>query len=983
MAGEDPFAFLATAEPPKPLKKSNWREKLFSKDRDAKQSAQERREKQLDDFLGHTRSRPPLQEPTLPQVENVPPFSSTPPTGETQGTGVVSPKKKPRRKGMRVTFSDREPEIIGEGGDESEEPTVEISRRRDQPHDLDNRRPTLPQLHLDTSFRDESQEQIEVQRTPLLINTQDADFLMALNAGERGSRLSFRASPDSNSFAKRIQARMQAEEARALQRRYEEDLMSPTSPDDEHQQRHETLPLRPSIPSPQPFAAPQATGPESSGPSASASLRTRPPPTVQDQVKSLRQEPDEVLSTGGSPHSLSPPSQGRRPSIPTGESQPVPSSRDDREVAPSPEPRSAPKMSLRSVANAVGDGAYVEFTDYVARYSSLFRLAAESVKPLMEASFSEWIRAATWWFLRGRSNLEAAVRSGRSAEAAGIQPPPTGAQQAVIDLGKAWWICQHIAPQHAELTRHGKMSMEALLAVLNTAGDQRLAGLVTLHQKILSHLRALTMSMKRNKVLSAVASTTDGIDRSVDTSIWIKYPLFAADVSAVLSGAARRTVVAGPSANSVNTPDLMLLGDANRFFSYGTMFVDVSVSAGDDDGSPPCVVPCVLSIMRDRTDWYVMTAIASQSELINVTIQSDRSQGPTWDDVDWEVKTSTMRVKLPRGFQLDVVFQEQDFKIIWNIVKYTLKTEASMQPEAGETLVFEDTLKLFQYMDPGTPKAFPAEPSQRCRVRLFERMATVTEGTGSRKAHRGFRLTVVTSPKVKTLSSVRHTLGNGAPIVFGYLRGEDGAPALLLNVKEEGRNRSMVLTFHELERRTTMHSLLVGMLASDREFTRPDIPFRSFSIEQPPSAATPGITHLQFAAGSVSVIDLEPAYVEQHGYAPQILSEHLRALVSTDWGTVTDRMNLGKTDRTGLCSFLTNELGRAWRDEDRVGRQQEYSLLYAAVGSGRSDRVGGRESGEEGTARSIDGVPAGGQNQADDPAIRVRLVGRWVVVLRY
>jgi hypothetical protein len=71
-------------------------------------------------------------------------------------------------------------------------------------------------------------------------------------------------------------------------------------------------------------------------------------------------------------------------------------------------------------------------------------------------------------------------------------------------------------------------------------------------------------------------------------------------------------------------------------------------------------------------------------------------------------------------------------------------------PEAGETVVFENTLKVFQYMDPGTPKAFPSEPTERCRVRLFERSVTVTEGTGARNAHRGFRLAVLTSPKVKT-----------------------------------------------------------------------------------------------------------------------------------------------------------------------------------------------------------------------------------------
>ncbi|KAL1964540.1 hypothetical protein VTN77DRAFT_6837 [Rasamsonia byssochlamydoides] len=921
MAGEDPFAFLATAEPPKPLKKSNWREKLLSKDRDAKQSSQERTEKhlddskwrqklfakdrdakqsslestekQLDDFLGPTRSKPQSEAPSLPPLSGN--LSTTPPTGgHAASTSHGSPTKRRHRKGLRVTFSDQEPEVIGEGGDESEEPTVEISRKRNRPpgEDLDNRRPTLPKLHLDTSFQEDPTEREERQkdagRTPLLINAQDADFLMALHAGEK--RLSFRASPDSNALARRVQAQMQAEEARALQRRLVDDPTSPSNEDD-LQQHQETLPLRPSPLSKSSNA--RSLGPDND---ASASLRTSPIPAVQEQVRALRQEHDipEVLSPGGSSHSLSPPSYERRPSIPTGESQPPPSRRENREVDPSPAPRAASKMSLRSVANAVGDSAYQDFINYVERYSSLFRLAAETVKPLMETSFSEWVRAATWWCLKGRTSLEAALRSGRSAEAAGSQPPPAGAEQAIIDLGKAWWISQHIIPQHAEITRFGKLSMEALLAVLNTTGDERLAGLVNLHQRILSHLRALTVSMKRNNVLSAAAATTDVIDHSVDTNIWVRYPFFAADVSAVLSGAPRRTVLVDPSAKSVNTPDVMLLGDTNRFFTYGTMFVDVAVSASDDDGSPSYSVPCVLSIMRDRTDWYVMTAIASQSELINIRIQSDRNNGPTWDDVDWQVKTCTMRVKLPRGFVLDVAFQEKDFKVIWNIVKYTLKTEASMQPEAGETLIFEDTLKVFHYMDPGTPKAFPAEPLERCRVRLFEKSVTLTEGTGSRKAHRGFRLTVVTSPKVKTLSSVHHTLGNGAPIVFGYLRGENGAPALLLNVKEEGRNRSMVMTFHELEKRTTMHSLLVGMIASDQEFTVPDIPIRSFAIEQPPepNAGIPGVTHLQFAAGSVSVIDLEPIYVE-HGYGPNILSEHLRALVTTEWGTVTDRINLG------------------------------------------------------------------------------------------
>jgi hypothetical protein len=254
-----------------------------------------------------------------------------------------------------------------------------------------------------------------------------------------------------------------------------------------------------------------------------------------------------------------------------------------------------------------------------------------------------------------------------------------------------------------------------------------------------------------------------------------------------------------------------------------------------------------------------------------------------------------MRVKLPRGFELDVMFKEEDFKTLWNIVKYTQKSENSLHPEAGETVVFENTVKVFQYMDPGTPKAFPAEPVERCRVRLFERSVTVTEGTGTRNAHRGFRLAVLTSPRVKTLSSVRHTLGSGTPIVFGLLRGEDGSPALLLKVTEDGRTRSMLMTFHEVEERTQMHSVLLGMVPREGEIKSPEFALTSYCIEQPEDhfSGRPPVKHLEFPAGSVCIIDQEDGYVD-HGYGPTILSENLRAFVSTEWGSVTDRINLGE-----------------------------------------------------------------------------------------
>jgi hypothetical protein len=111
----------------------------------------------------------------------------------------------------------------------------------------------------------------------------------------------------------------------------------------------------------------------------------------------------------------------------------------------------------------------------------------------------------------------------------------------------------------------------------------------------------------------------------------------------------------------------------------------------------------------------------------------------------------------------------------------------------------------------------------------------------------------------------------------------------------------MVLTFDKLDRRTEMHSLLVGMLASETEFTSPDMPIRSYSIDQPGDSVTgtPDITHLKFSSGSASVVDLDPTLVE-HGYGAHVLSEHLRVLVSTDWGTVTDRINIGEMTCIGF-----------------------------------------------------------------------------------
>ena len=933
MPGEDDFS--ADVAGPKSQKKSNWRGKLFPKDKASKNvpatTTTAATEQQLDDFLGSTRSK------TLPDVgvtasQEWPTNLDTPlpPGGNSTG---LSKKKQPRRKGLKVAFSHEEPEVIGEGGDESEEPTVEISIRRHQndaraavpqEDEEQHRHPSeqqiqVPALVVDTSLTTANggrgEQRTEEAWTPLLQNMKDADFLLALSQHGPGSRLSLRVSPDPNSFARRIQAKMQAEEGQALQRRADLAVAPPNTEtaieggvgEGEGKEKEEESPPQQSPPLASPaFAAqsPAITAQSVAGTSLDGTPRSS---LTENSVSTAVLEPRRkavpvkenptvpaILSPGGSPQKRSPPratmgvrdlEQETHPRLPT------------REVKSEPSPPPS-KLSLRSVAITVGDNALTEFTTQVARYYTLFRLAAESQKPLMEISLPEWIRAATWWFLKGRSNLEASVRSRSTTDRTdeGLRQRRFVESQAVADLGKSWWICQYMVPEHQGVMGYGKMDMDALLAVVRTTGDQRLAELLSVHQRILRHLRLLTMSMNRNRVLPAVGSADELVDPRLDTSLWVRYPSFAVDVAAVLSGSTMKSMlideVARPASNMA---EMMLLGDNTQFFSYGSMFVNMHITSGDDN-SRQYGIPCVLSIMRNRTDSYVLAAIASQSDLVNIMIQSDRTQGPTWDDVEWQVKLHALKVKLPRGFELNLVFREIDFKMLWNIIKYTLKVQESLQPGAGETSIFETTLTVFEYTDPSPPTAFPAEPSRSCTIRLFEKSLTVNEGSRTRKTYRGFRLAVVTNPTVKTLSSVGHELGYGAPIVFGYLRGENGAPALLLNVKENGRNCTMVMTFKEIQERTTMHSLLMGMVPSEDEFQIPDIPLRSFSIEQPADRKEGSLatTHLQFTSGSLSIIDQEVTPHPSHAYGPTVFSEHLRVVVTTDWGTVTDRINLGQ-----------------------------------------------------------------------------------------
>ncbi|KAI9752555.1 MAG: hypothetical protein M1835_001084, partial [Candelina submexicana] len=913
---EDGSALRLQQDDRKFLSKHHWRNKIFANDEALAKDANQKFKVEEDvmDFLRPSVNRPqPTQLPSHPAPRiDTSAAKRWPAASEVEGPGLLAPNRprtnsrgrswspKRSKKGLNVKFSNAQPEIIGEGGDEADSPPREVSKRRAMSHSPSLRGTSA----LDTggiiagdgiiqgashqeNFRPGPLRRAATGFENLKNDVEDAKPLSADTLHEEdnnqvlgnGDMPSFNSVPvEQHSFNRTSYAKMRAEEGALLH----------------HAKRRPSPPPQKELLQPPtqaaalyPPASPLATPYNDFGPPSTYSLR--PTPSA------------DPPSQNYFPNSL-PPGYTEQSSPP--ESSPLlrtPGIRPDPAPTPSAKP---PSYSLRTAATAVADNALEDFSERVQHFNKLFHLAAEAVKPIPETAFSEWIRAATWWFLKGRGELEHAIRTRPQGDS---RQEPT---QAYVNLAKAWWIADHVTPQHSEPRKYGNSALSTLACIARSVGDESIADLIDTHQHIVTQLRALTMSMKRNNFLPPRQDQAPLV-QGLDTSIWVQYPYFTPDISTMLSGKASRSMVLETPTPSKGLSEIMPLGDSKRYFSYGRIFVYVSLSSDEDD-SDEFVLPCILSTIRERDDWQMKATIASQNGLVNLCIQANKKIGPTWDDVSWKVRENAMRVKLPRGFEVNIQFNDRDFKSVWGMHEHTQKVERSLQPEPGETLVFEHTVKNFQYVAGTSDPSFPPEPIKRCRIRLFEQRVTRVEGTGERHLHRGFRLIVVTSPKIKKLSSINQELGKQKPILYGNLRGEDGAPALSLKLTQGKEKQStMVLTFHESSERADLYGLLIGTAIGLEESSVSDIPLKSLSLElRSPAEAISQSAHNAlgfFGWQRLRAINKDPE--PDHETAKTVLSENLRICAEGRGGAITDRINLGPGElQLRLAASATNDI---------------------------------------------------------------------------
>lgn len=834
-----------------------------------------------------------------------------------------SPRRSPRpnRKGLTVRFADTYPAIIGEGGDESELPTIEISKRkqtkaapppgpppgykREDVRDVRGPPPPPPQgsaapappddfrpkplARTQTGFSSiyEPESDEEPIREPLAQSDSVGDDsppppsqppprstsrprpqdTISPGTGESGRFLETTGRHDEarRSFIEIHQAQMREAEGQALaqaartasatsEHSWVDGDRPPSSTFDSSPEQ----PRHPAI-SPQPAAAALATdySPAASIYSDVSSNYVHgnhaPAPTSLPQPP----PPQPIKNFSRPPPAAAPPA-------PQYETSPA-----TQPIAPVSLPSRA--ASTRLMDAVAGEEALQIFVTRTRHLFELFRLHAESVKPLLSSTPKDCARAGIWWFLKGRMGLETTIRERPSTPQSQMQNE-IDRQQAYTNLAKGYWLCEEIVPE-ISTAQHLPPDEEVLEVAEN----------------LVSALKKLSMSMKRNGLLPPEEAF---LPQTIDKSIWVEYPPLSQDIVALLSGNWGSGISAMQQpVSTLHLLDAFPIGDTPENFSYGRVMADAFLMEQGNE-SQRLFFPTLMSIVRPQKHSGLVFVLASQNGHIQLAIQENKNAGPVWDDIRWRNETCALEIRLPRGFLLMVQIAQQDYRMLWNMYDFGSKVKSTLYPRKDEMMIFRNTLRSFQYSD-GDPqsRAFPKEPVSTCEVALFEKILKEVGPAGQRSWHRGYRIAVITGTKTRTVSGVHHTYPPYMPISFGFFRGDGEAPSLYVNFEKNRQKGRMILTFNEEKERGTFHRLLTGTSLASDERSFGDLPLKVFMISESlrePLGISP-FSRMPWQVAKVVNDEFGPAGEQP----PTVLSDKLRVVLEYQNGTVTDRVNVG------------------------------------------------------------------------------------------
>lgn len=844
-----------------------------------------------------TRSRPklnianaaryPQAIPVQPPQQNPPPRA--PPASSARRTA-------PSRKGLLVRFVDTWPDVIGQGGDECPEPTIEVSKRRKSqrrpapPPPPPHRSPVLARSPVGGPGAGSPRDGMSGQSPQLLqVNSASApDDQGTISPGNaRVSRfLDPTGAKDDNrrSFIDIQQAQMREAEGRALaaaaksgnpesataavhETRSEQPRSHPTG--------HEPFTLRTapliteSAPAPargQPVQSQRAhaqspasmTSAASSNYSQSSTLDNSPPPDNSPRQGSLVAPPSATSTlSGANPYIFPPDAPSRQGSL---------VSQTERLMSATRQPSF---RGIEDVVQAAGDDALDTFVARTKHLFELFRLHAETVRPISTSMPAPLARASLWWFLKGRMGLEMVIRSREGSDSQAQMRIEMDRQQAYANLAKGYWLSEMAIPE-----------------VLEARGLQMEPDVEDARRALQSNLRKITMSMKRNGMLPPAEAF---LPQTVDKSVWVESPTLSQDIVALLTGSAGSGMTMTQRTTSPLTMvESLPLGDTNEYFNYSRIAVDAYLMEQGNE-SQRIALPSLLSTVRPLSQSSLSFILSTQCGQVQLRIQNNKAVGPTWEDVRWVPDANVVNVRLPRGFKLDIHCSRHDFGMLWNMYDFGKKVQATLYPRPDEVLAFQTTLTEFEYMD-SDPKSrsFPQDTQRNCELALFEKIQKESIAGGTRTLHRGCRIAVITGPHTRTLSGANQTYLPINPITFAFLRGNSGLPALDLRFDDGKKRGHMILAFKDEKERLEFHKLFTGATVRNDEVVVAKVPISGFKLSQRLADAQ-GMAGFEKFPWSVAKVVNEENMGEE---PPTVLSDHMRVWMDFNLGTITDRLNM-------------------------------------------------------------------------------------------
>lgn len=549
------------------------------------------------------------------------------------------------------------------------------------------------------------------------------------------------------------------------------------------------------------------------------------------------------------------------------------------------ESRSKP-LTLRDAAKSIGLDALDDLDVRVRRLHEMFRLSVTTSQEIMTVSFSKWVHTAAWWFLRGRGDLEQAVRNEKShmqgAEAAGLQSMSKELRQAYVDLAKAWWIVKEITPRHPEIRKYGDASMSSMVAVIQRFGDATLAGPAQNHVSIIANMRALAMSMKRNTRLPP-----DDMDlQQLDLGVLIGSPNLSFNLAAVLS-ASQRELSNDALLSSIP------VGDTNRFFVLARMFVQVSLASGSIT-EEKAFIPCLLSVMREKGAVDLTAILTSQDCNIDLIIQPEHKPagGLSWRHVHWKASSYALCLDVSDEIQIFGYFSSTDFQSLWDMRDYTMKIQKDFAGRSEEKIVFDCNLFEFDcFESKGRAHSFPSGPVQECHARLFAKTVVMTNSSGHMTKRSAHRFMTTTSPSTKLLKHLSQDYISEEVIVFNRYPREDGPK---LTVRVPGFS-GMTLSFERWEDLDRYHAVLSETFMSDEDYCPSPLPLQNFNVlalqTEAKTSSVDANTFCRLRWQQIRVVNRGPPSYG-HGQLPSAAANNLRMIALCETGAFVDHLNL-------------------------------------------------------------------------------------------